>query len=258
MSNIFLQPNAENFDEFLDYAVKNDYNLEIASFAFAAVLDSNWKEIMKDYKNKLKKFEGRVSLHGAFQDIIIHSRDIKIQNISKERIFQNLLIAKELNAEYIVFHGNFNPLIRHLSYEKNWVEQNAKLWHEAIERYDITILIENVWETSPGIFLNLINAVNSPKLKICFDTGHANIFSEVPLEEWFSCLRDNIAYIHINDNEGKFDNEMVPGDGNINWHEFSDLINKYKINPVYVFEVGSLEKSKRSIQYFRENKICNF
>jgi sugar phosphate isomerase/epimerase len=258
MSKIFIQPDSSNFNEFLYYAKENNCNLEIASFAFANILDSNWQELLQDYKQKLEGFKGVISIHGAFQDLIYHSRDNRISEVAKERYFQNLEIAKALNAKYIVFHGNFNPLIKHESYEMNWIEQNAVLWNEAIEKYDITILIENVWEQSPEMFRRLLDKVNSTKLKICFDTGHANVFSKVLIEEWFAVLGDNLVYIHINDNKSDTDSELVPGDGNINWNGFSGLIKKYNIKPEIVFEVGSLEKSIRAIEYFRQNKIYPF
>lgn len=258
MSKVFIQPDNSNFDEFLKYANISGCNMEIASFAFAKTLDSNWNEFLDEYQKKLRDFEGIVSIHGAFQDLIIHSRDSKISEIAKSRYTQNLEIAKALNAKYIVFHGNFNPLISQESYVNNWVEQNTHFWSDAINKFDITILIENLWESSPEIFQKLLEKVNSSRLKICFDTGHANIFSKVSVEQWLKTLGDNIAYIHVNDNKGDVDNELVPGDGTVNWQGFSSNVKKCCDSPEIIFEVGSLDKTKRAIKYFEENKIYPF
>ena len=82
MSKIFVQPpDDENFDEFLAFAKENGYNMEIASFAYSRVLDSNWQEILQDHQQKLQGFEGIISLHGAFLDLILHSRDKKIADL---------------------------------------------------------------------------------------------------------------------------------------------------------------------------------
>ena len=258
MSKIFIQPYLSGYDDFLSCAKELSYNIEIASFAFADVLDSSWQNVLEDYKCKLRDFKGTISVHGAFQDLILHSRDKKISAVAKGRYIQNLEIAKELKAKFIVFHGNFNPLINHESYIRNWIEQNARFWSDAISKYDIIILIENVWEGSPDVFRKLLDEVNSPQLKICFDTGHANIFSKVPISEWFDVLGKDIPYMHINDNKGDVDNELVPGEGTINWYEFSGNIKKYEMTPNIVFEVGSLEKTKRAILYFKENNIYPF
>ena len=97
-----------------------------------------------------------------------------------------------------------------------------------------------MWEGSPDVFRKLLDEVNSPQLKICFDTGHANIFSKVPVSEWFDVLGKDIPYMHVNDNKGDVDNELVPGEGSINWQEFSGNIKKHEMTPNIVFEVGSL------------------
>ncbi len=259
MSRIYIQPpDDDSFDKFLIYAKEYSYNLEIASFAYSNVLDTNWQVILQDYQQKLQGFKGTISLHGAFQDLIVHSRDRRIKDVSKNRIFQNIEIAKALNAKYVVFHGNFNPLITHESYKQNWIEQNASFWSEVLNKYHITVLLENLWEPTPEIFRKLLNEVKSSRLKICFDTGHANIFSKASLEEWITVLCEDIIYVHVNDNKGNVDNELVPGEGNINWQEFSDLIKKYQIDPNVVFEVGTLEKTKKSLDYFREENIYPF
>ncbi|MFQ5891225.1 MAG: sugar phosphate isomerase/epimerase family protein [Candidatus Methanofastidiosia archaeon] len=256
MSKIYIQPpNYDSFDKFLEYAKEYDYNLEIASFAYSNLLDTNWQKILKDHQQKLHDFKGIISLHGAFQDLIIHSRDNKIREVAKDRIFQNLDIAKVLNAKYVVFHGNFNPLITHESYKQNWIEQNVSFWSKVLDKYQIVVLLENLWESRPDIYRKLLDRVNSSRLKICFDMGHANIFSKAPLEEWIAVLREGIVYMHVNDNEGDIDNELVPGEGNINWHEYSDQIEKYQIAPGIVFEVGTLEKTIQSLKYFREKNI---
>jgi sugar phosphate isomerase/epimerase len=259
MSRIFIQPpDHDSFDTFLSYAKEHGYNLEIASFAYSSVLDSNWQEILIDHQRKLRGFTGTISLHGAFMELIVHSRDKRIREVAKDRIFQNLEIAKALNAKYVVFHGNFNPLIRHENYKKNWSKQNATFWSEVLDKYPIIVLLENLWEAMPEIFKELLNEVNSSRLKICFDMGHANVFSEVSLEEWFAVLGEDIAYMHVNDNKGDFDSELALGEGNIDWRNFSDLIEKYGIAPEIVFEVGTLEKTMQSLKYFQKQNIYPF
>jgi len=259
MSQIYIQaPNHKNFNKFLQYANKYDYSLEIASFAYSNVLDSSWQTILKDHQRKLRSFKGSISLHAAFQDLLLHSRDRRVGEIAKNRILQNLKIAKSLSVEYVIFHANFNPLISNKSYEQNWLKQNANFWSEIIKKHNLTILLENMWEATPGIFKKLLLKVRSPRLKICFDTGHANIFSKVPMEEWIASLHKDISYIHVNDNKKDIDNEIVPGKGTINWRKFSSLIKKYHMIPKITFEVGTLDKTIRSINYFRNNRIYPF
>ena len=55
--------------------------------------------------------------------------------------------------------------------------------------------------------------------------------------------------MHINDNNGKADTEDIPGEGNISWRKMSE--NMIKIKPMVVFEVGTMEKTKKAIEYFK-------
>jgi sugar phosphate isomerase/epimerase len=259
MSKIFVQPpDLYDFVKFLDFAEENRYNLEIATFAYASVLDGDWERIMKEHKRQLSDFEGTVSLHGVFQDICVHSSDSKIAEASKERILRNLEIATFLEAKCIVFHGGFNPLVRHESYVNNWLERNADFWSGALNKFNLTVLLENLWEPTPEVFRRLLDKVGSPRLKICFDTAHANIFSKVPFKEWFEQLNQDIPYLHVSDNKGEVDDELIPGDGIINWHEFTNTLEDCQVNPEIVLEVGTLEKTKQSLEYLQMQKIYPF
>jgi sugar phosphate isomerase/epimerase len=163
-----------------------------------------------------------------------------------------------LDAKYVVFHGNFNPLIRGERYINNWLERNADFWSGALKKYNVIVLLENLWEPTPEGFRRLLDQVGSPRLKICFDTGHANIFSKVPFKEWFDILNQDIPYVHVNDNKGEVDNELIPGDGIINWHEFTNILEDYQVNPKIVLEVGTLEKTKQSLKYLQMQNIYPF
>lgn len=259
MSKIYVQPpDHYSFADFLDFAEENGHNLEIATFAYASVLDNDWERVLEEHKRQLSDFRGTVSLHGVFQDICVHSSDGKIAGVSKERILRNLEIATFLEAKYIVFHGNFNPLIRAERYISNWLERNADFWSEVLKKYNLIVLLENLWEPTPEAFRRLLDQVGSPRLKICFDTGHANIFSKVPFREWFDQLNHDIPYVHVNDNKGEVDNELVLGDGIIDWHEFTSILKDCQVNPGIVLEVGTLQKTKQSLRYLQMQEIYPF
>jgi sugar phosphate isomerase/epimerase len=259
MSKIFLQPpDHRSLDQFLTYARQGGCNLEIACFADPNVLDGDWHAVLEDCRRKLRHFEGTISLHGPFLGLYISSRDSRIRAVARDRILQGMEIAKGLGGKFAVFHGNFIPLIGQKSYERNWIAQNADFWSEMLERYDVTVLLENLWEPRPELFKAVLEKVGSPRLKVCFDTGHASVFSKVGFEEWLLVLGDSITYMHVNDNDGEVDDELAPGEGNINWPEFSDLLGKHRIEPEIVFEVGTLEKTRQSIEYFRRQEIYPF
>jgi len=52
-------------------------------------------------------------------------------------------------------------------------------------------------------------------VKLCFDTGHANI--EGGLGEALEAVRDLVITTHIHDNHGERDDHLLPYQGNIDW-----------------------------------------
>ena len=251
-----------NFDALLEYAKEHRYNLEFTIFIYPDFLDEKGQEILKDFQQKLHGFEGAISVHGACGNPVIdviHSENKKVREAARQMVFQSLDIVRELKAERIVFHGNFNPLVRGERYQPNWIERDVIFWSEVLEKCPATVVLENTYEPTPETFRTVLDAVNSPRLKICLDMGHMNVWSKVPLEEWIAVLGEDIRSMHIHDNKGDDDSHLVPGKGAINWSEFSDLIAKYQIDPDIIFEVKTLETTIQSLKYFREEKIypCN-
>jgi len=246
------------FDDFLNFANVHGGNLELGTFAYAYALDGNWRGAVKGHQRALSTFKGKVSLHGVFQDICVHSNDSKIAKVSKQRILRNMDIAQSLRAKYVVFHANFNPFVYGELYKSNWIARNASFWAGVLDDYEATVLLENFWESSPEIFNALLNEVNTPRLKVCLDTGHVNAFSKVPFEEWVTKLNKQIPYMHFSDNMGDSDQHLAIGCGNIDWQAFTAILERHKVKPEIVLETETIKKTAESLNYLEKNKVYPF
>jgi sugar phosphate isomerase/epimerase len=259
MSKLYVQPLVhEMLPEFVAFAQQNSYNLEIATFAYANVYDTDWNQVLKQHKQQLSQFSGQVSLHGVYRDVIIHSHDSKIAEVARERIQGSLDVAKALNAQKIVFHGSVNPLVLDEYYRNNWLEKNAAFWKQILSQYSGTILIENVWEPNPDILRILLDMVNSPRLKVCLDVAHANVYSKLSLDDWLSVLGGDVVYMHFSDNNGQVDQHAVIGQGNIDWQSLTGSIQRLGLAPDVVLEECTLENTQASIDYLKGHRIYPF
>jgi sugar phosphate isomerase/epimerase len=259
MSKIYVQPLYHlAVPEFVSFAKEESYNLEIATFGYTNVYDMDWQQALQDHKKQLADFEGKVSFHGVFQDITIHSSDQKIAHTSKERIYGSIEVAEALNAKKVVFHGNLNPLVLNEYYKKNWLDRNVPFWQQVIDKYSGMVLLENVWEPDPEIFRNLLDLVESPRLKICFDIGHANVYSHVKFEEWINTLGSDIEYLHLSDNNGEKDQHLEIGAGKIDWQKLTHTLKDNKLAPEAVLETGTLDKTKTALTYMKEQEVYPF
>lgn len=87
------------------------------------------------------------------------------------------------------------------------------------EQLALTLAVENI-PASMGHARPLsqfIGEADHPLLKICLDTGHANITDGDQIEDALQLLAPYTAATHLHDNDGVRDAHMVPGNGNFPW-----------------------------------------
>ncbi len=99
---------------------------------------------------------------------------------------------------------------------------NLQTLSKNAEELNVQIAVENL---PPGYLgaesqhiLQLFEEVDSEKLGVCFDTGHAHLCNNFAgqLRE----LSDQIIHFHIHDNNGKGDQHLPPPYGTIDWTAF--------------------------------------
>lgn len=269
MNEIFIQTTDEVAYDFIEFAKANRYGIEITCFALPWILDDNWKTLLKSYELALKDFGNDVAIHGVFMDMITASRDAKIASAAKERISQNIEIAKQLEAEIMTSCSCFNPCIATSSpgYVDGYKQRQIKFWNgilELIADSPLTLVFENLWESEPEIIKEVLDGVNSDKFKALLDTGHINIFSKVPIERWVEVLADHLSYIHLNDNNGYVDDNLAPREGNIKWDRFFNALKCYGLKPRICLEVeaygdhSKLENTKKGIEYLKKMRFFPF
>ena len=269
MNELFVQTTDEVAYDFIEIAKANHYGIEITCFAFPWTLDENWKTLLQSYKKALKDFGNEVAIHGVFMDIITASKDAKIVSVARKRILQNIEIAKQLGAKIVAFCSCFNPCIATGSpgYVDGYKQRQINFCSEILQltaNSNLTLVFENLWEPKPELVKDVLDGVNSENFKALLDTGHANIFSKVPIKQWVETLADHLSYIHLNDNNEDFDSNFAPGEGNIKWDRFFDALKSYGLKPRICLEVeaygnrSKLENTKRAIEYLKEMRFYPF
>lgn len=268
MDEIFVQTTHDEVAyDFIEFAKANHYGIEITCFALPWILNGDWNTLFQSYKLALKDFGNEVAIHGVFMDMVTASRDARIVRVARERILRNIEIAAQLEAEIVTFCSCFNPSIKFPGYVDGYKQRQIRFWSEILESIadsTFTLVFENLWEPQPELVRDVLNGVNSENFKALLDTGHANIHSKVPIELWVEVLADHLLYIHLNDNHGDFDNNLVPGEGNIKWDRFFDALKCYGLKPRICLEVeaygkrSKLQNTKRAIDYLKEMRFYPF
>lgn len=99
-------------------------------------------------------------------------------------------------------------------------EHYARLCDYAKE-IGVTVCLENM--PFPNLplahvsqILSFVDSLGKKNLKVCLDTGHANVCG-MKIDEAIRMLGDRLAVFHIHDNNGKSDQHLMPGLGNIDF-----------------------------------------
>jgi len=85
--------------------------------------------------------------------------------------------------------------------------------------------------------LNVISALNTKNIGVVIDSGHLNLSGE-ELENAIKKLGDRLWQVHINDNDGKVQQNAVPGEGKFNFDRFINLLRTYGYDDYLSLELG--------------------
>lgn len=246
---ILVVPVPERYDEYLSFAKEKGLGFEIQDFIFPQILDDEKKvtELLSLYEKGPV-----VSIHGPFIDLNFSGGDKKIFAITKERIATCASYCKILGAKKMVLHSCFftvspkeDPLY------DIWSRTAADCLCEIADKYDITLCIENVIDRDPDIIKRMVETASHPKVRVCFDVGHAN-FSMAGIDTWMNALGSYIVHYHLHDNGGYYDEHLSAGDGTVEWKRFFELKKRFEQDSDMLLEVRTLESAKRSFDFLKD------
>jgi sugar phosphate isomerase/epimerase len=107
-------------------------------------------------------------------------------------------------------------------------------------------MLENVYETEPGLFLEVLARAHAPNLKVCLDVGHLLAFSTGDFPYWLKTLAPVIGHLHLHDNHGDADSHLALGSGRVPVQATLDYLAAHNHRPSVTLEPhqeGSLEPS---------------
>jgi len=172
-------------------------------------------------------------VHGPWrwpsQDGTEEDRAERFEKMSRATIAAGILGAKYIALHPIMPFGYDSPEQPEEQFRLN-VEFFSRLATVA-EENDVIICLENMPFTrlptaSISSILRIVREVNHPNLRVCLDTGHANIVKPDPAEAVRLVGKELLMMLHIHDNMGDRDSHLPPalGYGTIDWEEFATAL----------------------------------
>lgn len=192
-----------------------DLGIELAQFCTAAFLDppgafflppdESLALFLQRSLSGCLAASNRFVLHGPFNELTPAAIDPLVVDITEKRYRQAIDKALALGCKKLVLHAGFVPLV----YYPEWfVARSVEFWKKLILDVPdtLTVCLENVMEPEPSMLLDIVCAVDSPRLRVCLDLGHANTSaSRKPPEAWLLACEPYLSHVHLHNNNGDRD-----------------------------------------------------
>ena len=225
-------------DDAVQTAREFGLGVELAQFCLAENMDKTPPDVQASLDAALEV--PRRVLHAPFAELCPAAIDPLVREVAKRRYLQAAALAKRYSAEKMVVHSGFIPLV----YYPEWfAPQSAAFWREFLNDVDgLTLCVENVMETSPDALRQVAEQVNDPRLRICFDVGHAFCQSG-ELAPWLDALAPYISHVHLHNNHGTFDEHLGLPDGTLDMATVIRQLEALAPQATYTLEVRSARAS---------------
>ncbi len=225
-------------DDAVQTAREFGLGVELAQFCLAENMDKTPPDVQASLDAALEV--PRRVFHAPFAELCPAAIDPLVREVAKRRFLQAAALAKRYGAEKMVVHSGFIPLV----YYPEWfAPQSAAFWREFLNDVDgLTLCVENVMETSPDALRQVAEQVNDPRLRICFDVGHAFCQSG-DLAPWLDALAPYSSHVHLHNNHGTFDEHLGLPDGTLDMATVIRQLEALAPQATYTLEVRSARAS---------------
>jgi sugar phosphate isomerase/epimerase len=236
-------------DKYLPFIREENLNLEI--YFGSRRFDEITRDDIVNLKKKLDH-NPTLSIHAPFMDLSPGAVDPKVREVTFKRFSDVLGFADILKPEIIVFHSGYDKW-KYDSRVDIWLEGSLETWrpiNRMATDMGVKIAIENIFEDEPGNLKLLAEEMNSENFGLCFDTGHFNLFSRLPLQEWLGLIKSYIVELHLHDNHRYADHHLAIGDGDF---DFDTLFKELKgLNCLYTIEAHTVEDVRKSMERLKD------
>lgn len=234
-------------DDAVQTAREFGLGVELAQFCLAENMDKTPPDVQKSLDAALEV--PRRVLHAPFAELCPAAIDPLVRAVTRRRFLQAAALAKRYGAEKMVVHSGFIPLV----YYPEWfAPQSAAFWREFLNDVDgLTLCVENVMETSPDVLRQIAEQVNDPRLRICFDVGHAFCQSG-DLAPWLDALAPYISHVHLHNNHGSFDEHLALDTGTLDMAAVIRQLEALAPQATYTLEVRS---ARASVEWLLEEGL---
>ncbi len=177
--------------------------VEICLDTYPLIIDGHINEAWVEYVDHMfREFPFAYSAHiGRGLDL----RDIENREKHKSVLMSSIDICARLGFSPLVLH--YEVKSRNSEVERLFFEAHRKAANYAQQK-GVLLVIENIEVELIEPVIQLVAEVNSPNLRLAFDTGHAFLASKYFKFDFIEAFKKTLPYLahlHLSDNTGNFE-----------------------------------------------------
>ncbi len=227
-----------------------DFNFCDWLFDGSPFVGEGWREWVEDISKAAKRLGLEFSqAHGPIFDKFAEDEKARWMTQMSHRTLHACAL---LGVKWCVFEPQTFPGAFDDEHLKALKQRNLDWFGELLktaEKVGVGIAIENaadrvppqkgyrrVYGSLPAELVELVDALNSEFIGICWDTGHAHI-QRLPQREALKVLGKRLKATHIQDNDGISDQHLLPFHGTIDWREVVGALYEIGYEGDFTFEI---------------------
>jgi len=235
-----------------EFAANGEYNIVLADMLIRDIMRNPHaaRSLSQDLEKTGTRLVDAHASFGVMEDLNLPFEHDRPAMIARQKL--GLHIAADLGVDSMTMHvGNTPEDFSAFSLDQlhACILRSLDELLPVAERLGVVISIENIWfpTSTPEKLIAIIDHFQSPHLGLCFDAGHANLMAcdrgaadSNPIQAWqrfgpvpydpdiLDKMLPHITTCHLHDNNGLWDEHVLPGRGKIAW---LTLVAKLKTAP---------------------------
>jgi sugar phosphate isomerase/epimerase len=236
-----------------DWLFEKNRDLELPEFCMTDILAAP-DSFIDMAKKALDGWRGRLGIHGPFAGFELDVKDKDIRAVVQKRLGQALDVCEKLGATQMVLHSPYNH------WDLTNLDNNSRARGKRIsavldtlepalkraEELGVEMVLENIQDVDPRDRAAVVDAADSPALKVSVDVGHAfwahRMAGGPPVDRYVSFAGDRLTHVHLQDADGYADRHWVLGEGTIPFAPIFAELGALKSNPRLIIEINEFSR----------------
>lgn len=216
--------------------------VELQSYGLRGIVSAEtWEKRFALHSRLRPGITGRVAVHAPFIGISYDNIDCLLIEAVRKRMDLTRGVVEKLKPDTLVIHSGVGH-VETKNETGRWLDAVTGFWREEMKFYKrlgTRVVLENTVEKTPELLAKVAEILNDESFGLCLDTGHANLTSDLKLSGWVKGMGRWLRHVHLHDNNGKEDEHLPVGEGNIDFAELFGTLSGTAPDVTLSLEVGA-------------------